>query len=816
MDADRQEHEWLRRRGPRRASKPDAEGARSRGPRWGLATILLVCACRGAPPAAPASGRAGDEVTSALSATIEAELADKRIPGLSIALVEGDEVVWARGFGLADPAGGIPAAADTVYRVGSVSKLFTDLAVMQLVERGQVDLDAPVQTYLPELAPANPFGGTITLRELMAHRAGLVREPPVGHYFDPSEPSLAQTVASLAGTELVYAPGTRTKYSNAGIAAVGSVLERLSGEPFAPYVKHAVLEPMGLVASAFEPTPEIERRLAQGVLWSYDGRELPAPTFQLGMAPAGSLYASVEELGRFLTVVFADGRGPGGPVLRPESLAEMLTPQFAPPGARTGFGLGFAIGEVAGHTAYGHGGAIYGFATQLLFLKDERLGVVVCANMDIVNSVTSRVARRALEWMLAKREGRPIVPATRPQPIDPALARALDGRYVREDDETDVLELVERDGELLVEHGRQRVPVRVHDGVLRIDGRLALGPSLVPLDDGRVTLGEQTFRRVERTRPEPPPEHFLGLIGEYGWDHDVLFVYEDRGRLHVLIEWSEIDELTEVSPDVFLFPTDGGLYHGERLVFRRDARGRAREVVAAGIRFERRDLQGEDARIFTIEPVRPVEALRREALAARPPAEPGEFLTSDLVELTTLDPTLQLDIRYATTQNFMQTRFYDQPRAFLQRPAAEALVRAHRALAAHGYGLRIHDAYRPWYVTRMFWDATPPAQHVFVADPSEGSRHNRGCAVDLTLYDLATGEPLTMTGLYDEMSARSFPDYVGGTSLQRWQRELLRDAMEAQGFRVYSHEWWHFDYQGWQRYRIQNRTFEELAQAGER
>src|SRR6185436_18991971 len=137
--------------------------------------------------------------------------------------------------------------------------------------------------------------------------------------------------------------------------------------------------------------------------------------------------------------VFDDGRAGGVAVLRPETLSEMLTPQFAEPGARTGFGLGFAIGELGndtgrGRTTYGHGGAIYGFATQLLFLKEERLGVVVCANMDVVNSVATRIARQALEWMLAEREGRPLTPYSLPAPVDPALARRLEGRYLHQTD----------------------------------------------------------------------------------------------------------------------------------------------------------------------------------------------------------------------------------------------------------------------------------------------------------------------------------------------------------------------------------------------
>ena len=213
--------------------------------------------------------------------------------------------------------------------------------------------------------------------------------------------------------------------------------------------------------------------------------------------------------------------------------------------------------------------------------------------------------------------------------------------------------------------------------------------------------------------------------------------------------------------------------------------------------------------IFRITPVRPVAELRAEALAAHPPAEKGEFRKSDLVDLARLDPTIKLDIRYATSDNFLSTPVYTSARV-LQRPAAQALLRAHHELAARGYGLVIFDGYRPWYVTKIFWDATPAAKHEFVANPADGSRHNRGCAVDLSLYDLKTGREVEMTGVYDEMSERSYPTYTGGTAEQRARRDTLRAAMEKQGFRVFESEWWHFDYRDWRQYAIQNARFEEI------
>jgi len=217
------------------------------------------------------------------------------------------------------------------------------------------------------------------------------------------------------------------------------------------------------------------------------------------------------------------------------------------------------------------------------------------------------------------------------------------------------------------------------------------------------------------------------------------------------------------------------------------------------------------APFFHINPVRPVAELLPLALAATPPVEPGEFRRSDLVELTTLDPTIKLDIRYATSRNFLSTPLYSQARAFLQRPAAEAVVRVQRALAQEGYGLLVHDGYRPWYVTKIFWDATPADKHRFVADPAIGSNHNRGCAVDLTLYDLKTGRAVEMPSLYDEVSERAYSTYAGGTAEQRRLRDFLRRHMEAEGFTVYEYEWWHFDYRDWKSYAIQNVRFETIG-----
>jgi D-alanyl-D-alanine dipeptidase len=294
-------------------------------------------------------------------------------------------------------------------------------------------------------------------------------------------------------------------------------------------------------------------------------------------------------------------------------------------------------------------------------------------------------------------------------------------------------------------------------------------------------------------QPRPADSAQLRLIGDYYSAGDTLYVREQNGALEGVLKRSP-SPLTQVRGDTFRLG-------GRRVVFTETA-ARLDDVV-----FDRRPVA---AGTFRITPRRPIEELRRDALAATPPPQADSLLPSDLVEVRTLDPGIKYDIRYASTNNFMGAVFYSSSHAFLQRPAAEAVARAHRKLAQHGYGLLIHDAYRPWYVTKMFWDATPDSLRDFVADPAAGSRHNRGAAVDLTLYDLKTGEPIRMPSGYDEFSERAFPNYPGGTTEQRRLRDLLRRVMEEEGFNVYEFEWWHFDYGNWRRYRIGTATFEEL------
>lgn len=308
--------------------------------------------------------------------------------------------------------------------------------------------------------------------------------------------------------------------------------------------------------------------------------------------------------------------------------------------------------------------------------------------------------------------------------------------------------------------------------------------------------------------PDAPPE-WQPFIGTYvAADRSTVEILEDGGHLQMQ-EGSKVPvALHEDFGQHFFVGGEGQAARPVKFVWADEHS--IREVLVGDARFARRIYDADTTRSTHMTPVRPLEEIRNEALLASPPAETHTFRKPDLVELASLDPAIHLDIRYAGSNNFLGRPIYSQPRAFLQRPAALAMLAALKMLKPYGYGLMIHDGYRPWYVTKIFWEATPAEGKIFVADPAQGSRHNRGCAVDLSLYDLRTGAEVEMPGTYDEMSPRSFPTYRGGTSLQRWRRDLLRQAMEAHGFTVYEDEWWHFDYRDWKEYPILNLRFEEL------
>ena len=470
----------------------------------------------------------------------------------------------------------------------------------------------------------------------------------------------------------------------------------------------------------------------------------------------------------------------------------MWTPQYSED-KTNGFGLGFSISTQHGHRRVGHGGAIYGFSTQLFALPDLKLGVAAVSTVDGTNTITTRISDYALSLMIALKEGNPLPEYPKTEFLPDDVIHGAAGEY--SDGERTLVLYVEDDA-LRLAYGGINGRVKADEDGWVVDDRFAAGTRIVPGQES-IRMDDRVFVKQDAPRPSAAPAAWAGLIGEYGWDHNTLYILEEKGTpiyTHRMVS-SDMNWRTWGTTGLRFRITDCTTMKCWSLSGGTD--GVASQVsLEGGSVFKRRFIEGNEGTTYRITPVRPVEELKEEALAASPPEQSGQLRQPELVDLATLDPVIRFDIRYATENNFMGSVFYDEPRAFLQRPAAEALVRVHQALQEQGFGILVYDAYRPWYVTKMFWDATPDDQKIFVANPANGSRHNRGCAIDLTLYDLETGEPVETPSGYDEFSERAYARYPGGTALERWHREILRDAMEAEGFSVYKYEWWHFDYKG--------------------
>ncbi|NNF34402.1 MAG: serine hydrolase, partial [Saprospiraceae bacterium] len=657
-----------------------------------LLFVLLIASCR-QPSPDTSSYSVSEEIEKRLIDAINYEIDTKDLNAISMVLVNDQEIIWNKGFGFKDEEKSIPVDGKTVYRVGSVSKLFTDIAIMQKVESGEIDLDAPITEYLPDFKLDNSFNIPITLRMLTSHRSGILREPRVGNYFDAENDDLKKTYESIINTRVIYEPGSKTKYSNAGIAIVGYVMQHLAGKPYAQYMKDNVLQVIGMDDSGFEPSTEIKSNLAEATMWSYDERTFTAPTFQLGMAPAGSLYAPMGDLGKFLMTLFDGGEGENGRLLSRDRIREMWTPQFGGE-ANDGYGIGFRLGDFQGHQKVGHGGAIYGFSTQLYGVPELKLGVACASSVDVTNSVTSRLSNYALDLMYAEKQGMELPEYEKTTPIPMEKQMQLAGYY---ESENSALEIFSKSGKLVLSTETVEISLRQgKDGIVS-DGRLNYGGLELKEKEGEVYINDRLFKKVDPPSSSEYPEDWSNLIGEYGEDHSVLYFYEDNGSLFALIEWTEKDKLTQLSENEFAFPESRGMYHGEKLVFKRDDQGNVISVeIENGPVFNKRDVGATTSETFRIKPVKPIEELRADALAESPPEEEGDFKDSDLVELKSLDPSIKYDIRYATTNNFMSNTFYTLPRAYMQRPAAEAVVRVHQKLKEKGYGLLIHDAYRPW------------------------------------------------------------------------------------------------------------------------
>ena len=365
---------------------------------------LLICGLAGLLMTPLATASAPEDLEARVSALVEETRTQAGIPALSVAVVKDGEIVAELASGLADREAEIPATTDTVFPAGSVSKLFTTALVMQQVERGRLDLDAPVNRSLePALRIRDGSGNEApaTLRQLLTHTSGL----PVawgGIHFDPDDPPVSIEEYLSDRLQIINPPGEGIVYANDAFALAGLLAARAAGQDFETLAEESLLRPLGMSSSSFVPGPELRERLAAayGEVGGGKGRTDHADVGAI--APAGSLLTTAGDLVRFARLILAEGEIDGVRLLQPSSVREMLRLQArVHPELDEGFGLGFAVREGPGRRAVWWDGGLPGAATRLLILPDDGLGVVLLANLA-GNGPVNVLSRRIVGLVLGE------------------------------------------------------------------------------------------------------------------------------------------------------------------------------------------------------------------------------------------------------------------------------------------------------------------------------------------------------------------------------------------------------------------------------
>lgn len=505
-----------------------------------LTCVSLLLGCSSA-PIKPKNAAFGDYkyTKQYISWLIRKEMKSNNITGLSIALVDDQRIVWTEGFGYADKANKVPATPQTVYAVGSISKLFTATAAMQLAEQGKMDIDKPLQTYLPQFSIKSRFpgAGPITARTIMTHHSGLPSDFRKGMWSRKPEP-FTSLVERIRDEYVAFPPNFVFSYSNLGVTLLGHAVQNVSGRDFSAYTEKALFQPMNMTLSGFTTRPAMTPYLSKGYRKGKEDGEVIMPDRDL---PAGALRSNVLDLGRFMQMVFAEGMSGDHRVLRPETLAEMLRPQndgvLLDLDVRMGLGWMLRSGESIGAEGAGrvaeHGGHVPDFFSELLMLPERKLGVVVLSNSEsagaIVGSLAVKTLKHALEAKTGIQQHEVKKTVTADSPALPADLQSYEGWYATI---AGPIKVTTRSGRLETEVMNKKMRlVPLTDGGFGLRYKF-LGLIPVSLGDMELlsmsravvagheiikarTIGPGEFLAGEKIRPVPVPEKWLKRQGEY-------------------------------------------------------------------------------------------------------------------------------------------------------------------------------------------------------------------------------------------------------------------------------------------------------------
>ena len=537
--------------------------------------VVIISGCT-TPPQKPDPIIPGnyDYVKEYITWFAKKEMEKNQVVGLSIALVDDQEIVWAEGFGYADLKNEKPATAETVYRIASISKLFTVMAALQLAEQGRIDIDRPLKTYLPEFSVKSRFpdADPITLRSIMTHHSGLPSGVPKGMWTsEPPETLLYRLKDEYAA----FPPNYVLTYSNVAMALLGPMIERVSSTDFCDYMEKAVLNNMEMQQSSFKLQPEIEGLLSKGYKKGVEAVQIP-----LRDLAAGSMYSNVIDLSRFIQMVFTKGLAGNRQILKSETIDEMLQPQnenvVLDFGKRVGLGWFLNYRRFNNLKVAQHSGATPLFRSRLMIIPEKKLGVVVLTNSAEGARIHGKIGNEVLKLALEAKTG--ISGENHKEPIAPpdgeateAMLQSFVGKYATRN----MIGTVERKSKELDaefekysfrltpssdgKFGVKRYLLGIFP--IRKVGKLELAKIRVQRMDfeGRDLLavhnGDRHWFTAEKINPLPIPAEWEQALGEYE------IINPDKYTTPVGIRLSKKMGLLEISYDVpFWYSARAKLY----------------------------------------------------------------------------------------------------------------------------------------------------------------------------------------------------------------------------------------------------------------
>ncbi|EGC28754.1 hypothetical protein DICPUDRAFT_159759 [Dictyostelium purpureum] len=828
---------------------------------------------------------------------INYQINDKSIPCISVTIVDKNNSLFKKVYNHKDIKTPIPTLDKSLFRVASVSKLFTYVGLLKLVDKNLISLDDPITKYIPNFSSKNPHFQyddqddedhykKITIFNLIRHTSGLIREPIEGNYFNETQCDLIKLVETMDKSNLITKPSKEYKYSNAAVAIAGYIIQVVCGITFEDYIEKEILVPLGMTSSSFKNinsetkvTDENKLHTAVGHMWRYWDETTndlsvytEAPLTHFGMNPACGLRTTINDIEKFLQFFLNQGE----PLLKKSTFMQFISgqPLDKPIIVEDPFdynptyshGIGIELNEMFNYLLARHGGAINGFASDFRVLPELGLGVFTVSTLDLCNSISQQVSEYLILQVAPKYLQSSHIPIKKygkdsieekiktrrnflkntmsAVDINDSLYDNIKGYwYLESNDEKDdyndsnymeilksyngtvyckfsiqaklrMLNSIDSDGKEITQiitsdrtscnqillsipkdynfKDYDSNPLKIFNFLVR--------DTFQAQHDLKYSKYEPLPTREEISIP-PPEEPFKELCGMYLAKDHMALIFEDNGCLNINIEWIFISKMSFHSAQQsgsfsickFLL-SPKSIYNNEMVtIIMKD--GTPTHLELSGIPFNYKMISTNQHQ-QGVYPIEKCKQVLEESLSIPFPFDSEVHKNHNLVDLSTISNTIKFDIKYASTDNFVGIKLYPEAKAFLNREAAESLLKAHNWLVDNwNVGIIVFDSYRPWNVTWAFSNSVAPEfRGLYVANPARGSVHNRGGALDISLYDLSNGKTIEMPGNFDEFSIRSHRSYIGGTSRQRWFKKLLTIALMNNNFKPYEFEWWHFDF----------------------